>query len=169
MGREAQARARPAGLRTPHASSLHPLPLAVQAAKGGTMRVRMSSCRSVSSLGCSRPSRQRSEGRKVWGERGLGPGWMGREHSCRRAHVPWGCACFHTPSLPRLSLHSRPVVHAIKDGTMRVREFPHRWVWSLRCRRPRPSGVWTRSAGLETTRFSAFLSRSRARGNREVS
>ncbi|KAJ7890443.1 hypothetical protein B0H13DRAFT_2665973 [Mycena leptocephala] len=33
MGREAQARARPAGLRTPHASSLHPLPLAVQAAK----------------------------------------------------------------------------------------------------------------------------------------
>ncbi|KAJ6597961.1 hypothetical protein B0H10DRAFT_1959576 [Mycena sp. CBHHK59/15] len=90
---------------------LHPHPLAVQAVKGGTMRVR------VSSLGCSRASRQRSEGRKVWGERGVGPGWMVRDHSCRRAHVPWSYTCFHAPSLPRLSLHPRRVVvHATKDA-----------------------------------------------------
>ncbi|KAJ7854597.1 hypothetical protein B0H13DRAFT_1903598 [Mycena leptocephala] len=110
MGREAQARARPAGLRTPPRSVPPPSSPCCP------------SCRRWHHAGAD----ERCVSGVREGRRGGRSGedeaeFMGREHSYGRAHVPWGCACFHAPSLPRLSVHPRPVViHATKDGTMRA-------------------------------------------------
>jgi hypothetical protein len=106
-----------------------------------------------------RASKRRSEGGQVGGRRDAWwSAWVGNAGKGARAHGR-GCVRFDAPSLPRRRLgylhRRRALAHATRDGTMRVREFSCRWVWSL-CRRAshrRSEGREGAKEGREQTRL----------------
>ncbi|KAJ7926102.1 hypothetical protein B0H13DRAFT_1862611 [Mycena leptocephala] len=106
-----------------------------------------------------RASKRRSEGGQVGGGRDAWwSAWVGDAGKGARAHGR-GCVRFDAPSLPRRRLGNlhrrRALAHATRDGTMRVREFSCRWVWSL-CRRAshrRSEGREGAKEGRERTRL----------------